>query len=165
MAIRSRADTELANGDWSLAIVFAAMAVESELVYLFMKWNEIDLIATRPATDVDREAWGAQWRDKIRTVKDRLNKVSNLLTGEPFDSFVSHDANLLQILHSRCPASQNAASPRDFFETELFRKRNRILHFGQIDFGRSDAEMSLTLGATILDILAEMDANRRAKQR
>ena len=38
-----RAATELAGGDSTLTIVLAAMAVESQLVYLFMKWNRVEL--------------------------------------------------------------------------------------------------------------------------
>lgn len=43
MAIMRRAATELAGGDSTLTIVLAAMAVESQLVYLFMKWNRVEL--------------------------------------------------------------------------------------------------------------------------
>jgi hypothetical protein len=53
MAILGRAATELKNGDSTLAIVLAAMAVECELVYLFMKWNRIDLMLVRNPTDAD----------------------------------------------------------------------------------------------------------------
>src|SRR6266851_5801567 len=75
MAILGRAATELKNGDWTLAIVLGAMAVECELVYLFMKWNRIDLTSAKTPTDADDEAWEKQWRDDVRTVAARLDKV------------------------------------------------------------------------------------------
>jgi hypothetical protein len=161
MAILGRAETELKNGDWTLTIVLAAMAVECELVYLFMKWNRIDLILVRNPTDADDEGWEKQWRDDVRTIAGRLDKVSGLLTGQSFDSFLSQNGELLKTVHARYRASESAASPKDFFVKEFFYKRNKIVHFGKIDFQQSDAEMCLTLASILSQILAAMDAQRR----
>jgi hypothetical protein len=161
MAILGRAAKELKNGDWTLAIVLGAMAVECDLVYLFMKWNRIDLMSARTPNDADDEGWEKQWRDDVRTVAARLDKVSGLLTGQPFDSFLSQNSGLLQAVHARYPASKGAASPKDFFIKELFHRRNRIVHFGEIDFQRPDAEMCFTQATTLSQILAAMDAQRR----
>ena len=49
-----------------------------------------------------------------------------------------------------------------FFISELFHKRNRIVHFGEIDFQQSDAEMSFTLATTLSQILSAMDKQRRS---
>src|SRR5690348_14786537 len=62
MTILGRAWTELKDGDWTLAILLSAMAVECDLAYLFMKWNEVDLLLTRTPDDADRENWEEQWR-------------------------------------------------------------------------------------------------------
>jgi hypothetical protein len=125
MAILSRAEAELQKGDCTLAIVLAAMAVECELVHLFMKWNRIDLMSVRNPTDADDEAWETQWRDKVGNVAARFDKVSSLLTGKSFDAFLSQNSGLLKGLHSQYPASKCAESPRDFFVTQFFRKRNK----------------------------------------
>jgi hypothetical protein len=74
MAIMHRAATELAGGDSTLTIVLAAMAVESQLAYLFMKWNRVDLTLQRNPTDADEEEWEERWRD-IRSVAARFDKV------------------------------------------------------------------------------------------
>jgi hypothetical protein len=79
MAILGRAAVEMKSGDWTLAIVLAAMAVECELVYLFMKWNRIDLMLVRNPTGADDEGWEKQWRDDVRTIAARFDKVSGLL--------------------------------------------------------------------------------------
>jgi hypothetical protein len=50
---------------------------------------------------------------------------------------------------------------KDFFVKEFFYKRNRIAHFGKIDYQQPDAEMCFTLGSTLWQILTEMDAHRR----
>ncbi len=161
MAILGRAATEMKNGDWTLAIVLAAMAVECELVYLFMKWNRIDLMLVRNPTDADDEGWEKQWRDDVRTIAARFDKVSGLLTGQPVDSFLSQNSELLKNMYLRYPASKSAASLKDFFVKEFFYKRNRIVHFGKIDFQQPDAEICFTLGSTLWQILAAMDAHRR----
>ena len=110
MAILGRAATEMKNGDWTLAIVLAAMAVECELVYRFMKWNRIDLMLVRNRTDADDEEWEKQWRDDVRTIAARFDKVSGLLTGQPFDSFLSQNSELLKNMYLRYPDSKSAAS-------------------------------------------------------
>jgi hypothetical protein len=161
MAILGRAATELKNGDSTLAIVSAAMAVECELVYLFMKWNRIDLMLVRNPTDADDDGWEKQWRDDVRTVAARFDKVSGLLTGQSFDSFLPKHSELLKIMHAGYPASKGVASLKDFFVKEFFHKRNKIVHFGKIDFQQPDAEMCLTLATTLSQILTAMDAQRR----
>ena len=86
MAILGRAHAEVQGGDWIIAIVLSAMAVECDMAYLFMKWNRVELMATRDPNDADEEAWETEWR-KILGVAPRLDKVSSLLTGKPFDLF------------------------------------------------------------------------------
>jgi hypothetical protein len=44
-----------------------------------------------------------------------------------------------------CPASTAVASPKEFLIKELFHKRNKIVHFGEIEFQKADAEMCLRL--------------------
>jgi hypothetical protein len=161
MTILGRAATELKNGDWTLAIVLGAMAIECELVYLFMKWRRIDLMSARMPTDTDQEEWEQQWRDDVRTIAARLDKVSRLLTGQAFDSFLSKHTELLQTIQSRYPAYKGVTSPKDFFVRELFHRRNKIVHLGEIDFQQADAEMCFTLATSLSQILASMDAQAR----
>jgi hypothetical protein len=135
--------------------------VECELVYLFMKWNRIDLMLVRNPTGADDQGWEKQWRDDVRTIAARFDKVSGLLTGQSFDLFLSQNSELLKNMQTRYQDSKSAASLKDFFVKELFYKRNRIVHFGMIDFQQPDAEMCFTLGSTLWQILAAMDAHRR----
>jgi hypothetical protein len=161
MAILGRAATELQNGDWTLTIVLGAMAVECDMAYLFMKWKRIDVMSTRTPTDADEETWEKQWRDKVRTVAARLDKVSALLTGHTLDSFLSQNGALLRHVHTQYPASKSEPSPKKFFITELFHRRNRIVHFGEINFQQPEAEMGLALATSLSQILSAMDAHRR----
>lgn len=156
MAILGRANAEVQNGDWTIAIVLSAMAVECDMAYLFMKWNRVELMGTREPNDSDEEAWEIEWR-KILGVAPRLDKVSSLLTGKPFDSFLAHEGKLLRSLHACCPASAAVASPKDFFIKELFHKRNRVVHFGEINFQSTDAEICLRLATMLTQILRAID--------
>jgi len=157
MAILGRANAEVQGGDWTIAIVLCAMAVECDMAYLFMKWNRVELMAIRDPNGTDEEAWETEWR-KILGVAPRLDKVSSLLTGKPFDLFLSQESRLLQSLHMRCTASTAVESPKEFFIKELFHKRNKIVHFGEINFQKADAEMCLRLATTLTQILRAMDA-------
>jgi hypothetical protein len=161
MAILGRAATELQSGDWTLSIVLAAMAIECDMAYLFMKWRGIDLMDKRMPGDADRDAWEKQWREDVRSVAARLDKVSELLAGQPFDSFLAHSAELVKPVHTQYPASKSEPSPKKFFITELFHRRNRIVHFGEINFQQADAEMCLTLATTLSQVFSAMDAQRR----
>jgi hypothetical protein len=64
-------------------------------------------------------------------------------------------------MHTQYPAAKSAASPKDFFVKEFFHKRNKIVHFGKIDFLQSDAEICLNSASTLSKILAAMDVQRR----
>jgi hypothetical protein len=161
MAILSRAETEMNAGDWTLTIVLSAMAVECQLAFLFMKWNRIDLMLVRNPTDADEEGWETQWRDEVRTIAARFDKVSSILTRQPFDTFLDQNGNLLRALQTKYQNWNSATSFKDLFVKELFHKRNRVVHFGKIDFSRPEAEMCSILASTLWQILVSMDAHRR----
>jgi hypothetical protein len=161
MTILGRAWTELKDGDWTLAILLSAMAVECDLAYLFMKWNKEDLLLTRTPDDADREKWEEQWR-KAFAITAKLDKVSALVAGLPFDSFLAQNSGLWQDIQAKYPVSTKYPSPKEFFDKEFFRKRNKIVHFGEIDFQQPDAEMCNALARMLFRILGAMDDERRA---
>src|SRR5215470_5759778 len=107
MAIMRRAATELEDGDSTLTIVLAAMAVESQLAFLFMKWNRIDLMPQRTPTETDEEEWEERWRD-LRSIAARFDSVSRLLTQKSFDSFLSANSDLLKSVRTHYQASGEA---------------------------------------------------------
>jgi hypothetical protein len=159
--ILSRSWTELKNGDWTLAIVLGGMAVECEMARLYLKWNKIDIdvMPTRTSTESDQEECEERWR-KFYSIGVKLDKVSELLTSLPFDSFLAQNSGLLQAVQTRYLASKSSPSPKKFFEDEFFKRRNRIVHRGEIDFQQTDAEMCFTIATTLWQILAEMDTWR-----
>lgn len=164
VAIRifNRAWAELEKQDFTLVIVFSAMAVECELAGLFIKWKGVELMAARTPTETDKNAWAEQWR-KLHRIEVRLNKVSEFLTGEDFDTFLLHNAALLRPLHEKYPNSKTYQSPKDFFQKEFFDRRNKVVHLGEIDFQQAEAEMCLSTAITLRRILNEMDSQRNKR--
>jgi hypothetical protein len=126
-----------------------------------MKWKRVDLIPSRNPTDADAEEWERQWRDEARTIAERLDKLSDLLTQQSFNSFLYQRPELLEVLHLRFEVSKGIHSPKEFFVRELFHRRNRIVHFGMVDFQQPDAETCFALASILSLILAKMDTERR----
>jgi hypothetical protein len=82
----------------------------------------------------------------------RFDRVSLLLTGEAFDAFVAHNANLLKSLQTKYQNTIPTASLKDFFIRELFHKRNRIVHFGKMMIGTRPMKPELGSGV-VLEIM------------
>ena len=160
MMILGRAEKELKNSDWTLSIVLAAMALECDMAFLYMKWNKIDLMEERMPTGADEVGWEHEWRQQA-SINNRLNTVSKLLTGKSFNSFVSQTMELLSLVNSlQLSAPDN--SPMKLFVEGLFHKRNRIVHYGVIDFKDSEANVCFKLATTLSYILKYMDKTRYA---
>ena len=156
MRIFNRAWTELQNGDFTLVIVLSAMAVECELARLFFKWHEVDLF---PVQIADKDELEKTWRKWV-SIAVRLDKVSTLLTGESFDSFLSHNPEFLKSISTKYPTFTAGTSPKDFFIKEFFYKRNKIVHAGEINYQQPDGDMCFTLANALLGILEAMDKQR-----
>ena len=122
-----------------------------------MKWNRVDLTLQRNPTDADEEEWEERWRE-IRSVAARFDRVSSRLTGKSFDSFLSTKGELLKTVRTQFQSS-GEASAKGFFVKGLFHKRNRIVHFGKIDFQHSEAELCFVFATTLWHILVAMDTH------
>jgi hypothetical protein len=75
----------LAAGDYSTSIIFAAMAVETELARMFFKWRKVDFITEmtaglrplgRPLSD---EELDEEYRGLGRRIAERIDQVARLL--------------------------------------------------------------------------------------
>jgi hypothetical protein len=155
-----RAEVELVNKDWSLAIVLSAMSVECELAYLYSKWKMLE--ANLVPAEVTR-AHTEQWEDEFRLlqggVAGKLDGVTQLLTGETFCDFVDRRTEIASMLQKTYPNVGNR-SWKAFFVEELFRKRNKILHSGQVLFGEAEAQACVRMATSLLQIVNEIDKER-----
>ncbi len=157
MLLMERAKQELAHNDFTISTLLSAIAFESEMAYLFFKWKGIDS-GKLPAeqTEEDKKQWEDKWAD-IRSIGNRLDELSRLLTGKPFDEFAHLKEGLLEpALASHSPAN----SIKDFFKEQLFDKRTDIAHYGKIDFQEEDGTRSLSLATALLKLLHAMDTTR-----
>jgi hypothetical protein len=155
----ARAEVELTKEDWSLTIILSAMSVETELAYLHSKWKALDAdLLPNEITKVDAEAWEEAFR-KLWTLVGRLDGVAELLVGEGFDSFLLRRSELTDTLKNSYP-NLGTRTPKQFFSEELFHRRNKILHSGQVQFGKLDAELCLSIARSMLQILNEIDKER-----
>jgi hypothetical protein len=160
--IFNKACAELHFGDFTLSIILSAMAVESELARVFVKWKEIDLGLPTDATEAARESWDKQLRGWGKIVC-RLDRVCAFLTGSDFNVFVAAQDKLTKSVHERHPHTVGCRSLTKYFEKDLFWKRNLIMHLGKIDFGESDAKACRRAAETLFQVISEMDFGRRKR--
>lgn len=157
MLLMERARQELLSGDVTIATLLGAVAVEAEMAYLFFKWKAIDSQKVPSnITPEDRNQWEDEWAN-MRSIGKRLDELSRLLTGKPFDEFARSNMKLLE---SALTGYKPAASIKDFLQEQFFDKRNDIAHYGKIDFQEADGKQSLSLATTLLNLLRAMDAKR-----
>jgi len=154
--------TELKSGNFTLAIIFSAIAVECELGRVFTKWKNIDEMLVRPRPwRGDQDSWARAIRSCVINLK--LDRVCRFLTGENFDSFVAHQSDLAQSVRDRHPGSIGCNSHKAFFDQNVFWNADRIVNSGKADFGSSETEECFTSVLTLFYIISEMDFNRRRR--
>lgn len=155
-----RAEAELLGEDFSLAIILSAMAVECELAFLYSKWKMLDAdLIPSEVTQSQRNAWEDEFRKLKGGVGGKLDGVTRLMTSETFNEFLNRRNGLKSTLQAVYPNMGNR-SPSVFFVEELFRKRNKILHSGQVQFGQAEAEACVRMAMSLLQIIVEIDRER-----
>jgi hypothetical protein len=154
--ILNKGHKELQNGEYTLPIILGAMAVESYLSYVFIKWKTIYIEASEATRQ--EGTWEEELRRKYR-LTDRLDMVCEFLTQKRFDVFANDDEVVKKLLDERHPESKSYA-PIKFFEEGLFRKRNRIIHQGKIDSTKTEAFTCYNVASTLTEIIKRMDALR-----
>ncbi len=140
--VKLRSKAELESGDFTLSIILSAMAVECELAFLFFWWKRMDRYRSDPtsgisATQAENDLWENEYRSNYIGIVKKLNGISKLLTGSDLDSFTGNGMT-------------------KHFEECLFWKRNQIVHFGKMDFGKEDAEKCYSIASTLFNIMYKM---------
>jgi hypothetical protein len=157
-----RGDAELKRGDFTMC---GAMSIESALTSLFIKWRELkNGFPGVPTTDADREAWEKEYRDGTRPggFTRSANFVSTYLTGKHFDEFVVDFVQRIgsaAIIGAGLPAAESEMKA-DHIHRELFNKRNRIMHWGEVTYGKADAEKALSAATAAFALLTAMDKEK-----
>jgi hypothetical protein len=152
---RSKAELEL--GDFSLSVVIATMAVESYLTRLFLKFKDMENYAT--TSQVPNKALEDEWESEYPRSGGFLKPsdfVSNKLTDKTFDQFAMSNNIVAAHAFLGLP-NPNGAPPSRYFQDELFKRRNRIAHWGDVNTSKEEAEHCYQIAVAIVTILREMD--------
>ena len=134
-------------------MVFSAMAVEWELVRLYRKWHVIN--ALEEGQDITIEEVEASLRKNIK-IYDKIKKTGKLLYPQGFEKFVCDSSELKNIVEQGFPNLSLNSLIKDF-EKNLFRPRNRILHFSYDGYSKEDAAKSYNIAQLGVLILNTMD--------
>jgi hypothetical protein len=162
LRIINRAWNELQQEDFTLTIVLSAMGVECELAYFYIKWKALDFALannTQFHDPVKKEEFAEEWRG-FKYISRRFDEVSQLLTGKKFDLFLQDNGALMQVVENEYPASKTFTSWKEFFRQELFDRRNKIVHRGEIDFQEAEGKMCFALATALFHIIKAMDLHR-----
>ena len=154
-----RAKAELENGEYSLSTVIAVMAIESFLTRMFLKSKGMSHYANAFAlpSPAEEAIWEKEY-PRSGGFSGPAEFVSQRLAGTSFDQFVTGNTTASSIF-SMLPNSSSLTASR-YFQEELFKRRNRIVHWGFVNSTKSDALLCLTIAVALVSILREMDRSK-----
>jgi hypothetical protein len=154
-----RSEAELEIGDYSLSIVIAVMAIESFLTRLFLKLKGMDSYASTFSlpTPKQEEEWEKEY-PRSGGFSSPIGFVSQRLVGTTFDKFVAGNPVANAIFSGLPNPSQTA--PTQYFQDELFKRRNRIAHWGYVNSNQGEAELCHTIAVGLISLLREMDRTK-----
>jgi len=155
------------EGDFTLSIILSALGVECALTQVFLKWKGIESgTSIHTATDEQRELWEKDYLENTNwgKFKKSADFVSMFLTDMAFEAFVTYfynkDEDHVGFLIKAGFPSNLCLTKLDHFQKEIYSKRNRIMHWGKVDYERSDAEDSLKAAIAMINILKQIDRRR-----
>ncbi len=140
-----------------MPIICGAMAVETALTRVYLKWREIEH-GYGTATDADRKTWERDYRTGTRRggFANSANFVSGYLAGKPFDSFVD-DLAARSGTALALPAIEMKTA---HIHAELFDRRNRVMHWGRMDYTKQDAQKAFDAAQSAFAVLRVMDKEK-----
>jgi hypothetical protein len=157
-----RSKAELENGDYSLSAIIAVMAVESFLTRLFLKLKGMEQYAA--GFNFPTPAEEAQWEKEFPR-SGGFPKPADFVTQNAmcmtFDEFVKGNSDASKIFSTL--SETGSAGPTQYIQGELFKRRNRIVHWGYVNSNRSDAELCHAIAVATVSILREMDRSKYGK--
>ena len=149
-----------------MPIILGAIAVEAAMTALYMKWRRLneDLLESE-VTQAHRDQWEDDYCDgtKKRGFVRSANFISNYLTGVAFfDDFVTSffdSGSKSEVIAAGLPTSLKLARA-NYIQGELFDRRNRIMHWGQVNHSKDEAASAVAAARTAFAVLLLMDKTR-----
>ena len=166
-----RSKTEIDGEDYTLSIICSAIAVECALTQVFLKWKGIDSLKLTGhlATDSERNLWEKEYRKATERggFMKSANFVSEFLCGKKFDDFVANFENQSRkstVAHTG-PTIASSRPAASYIQDELFRRRNRIMHWGDVGYQQPDARLCLNAASGFIGTLKTMDREKTSRAR
>jgi hypothetical protein len=161
-----RSKAELEEGDYSLSIVIGTMAVETFLTRMFLRLKHMDAKIFNLPSPAQEEEWkrdfprsgGFSRKPQRNGYTGTADFVSKSVTGMTFDEFVTSNDAVARVMDKFPDAANRSA--KQYFQDELFERRNRIAHWGYVNSNQMEAQLCLDLAVAIVTILKEMDRSK-----
>jgi hypothetical protein len=163
---RSRHEITMA-GDYSMGVVFAAMAVDCYVSRLHHKWKEVKHIRKNrdeaakggPITPRPTDLELDEMLRRLSPISAKLESVALMMSPEGLDQFVATTPDV-KTRADQFPALQGIQFARGV-QSSLFWPRNRIMHFGYTGYDYAAAAECHNLAA--LGVYVFQDLNKHAK--
>jgi len=142
------------------------MAVECALTQVFFKWKR--MARTSPSswttTQQEQENWERDYKKGTGRggFENSANFVSEFVCGKKFDVFTADyysNRSKAVLIASGFPSYESQSKAR-FIHEELFKRRNKIMHWGRVNYQSEDASLALAAGFTAVNILKVIDRQK-----
>jgi len=161
-----RSQNEIHKSDFTVSILFSAIAVECALSQVFLKWRGLDHLRSegRPPIETEQSAHEREYKKNVGSggfVKS-ANFVSVFLVGKNYDEFVAafiEESKTAELIKAGFPQYESQIKS-NYIHAKLFAKRNRIMHWGEVSYAKDDASDGLTAAATAISVLKAMDKRK-----
>lgn len=144
------------NEDYSLSIIFSAMAFECELSNMYFKWGCV----SKNTSDQELE----ESLRKFGTIENKIQELSKLMFSRRLEEFIQGDPDVCTVIENGFP-SLCVTNLAKSFQEQLFWPRNRVLHLGYSGYINEDAKRCLNIAGLGLQIFDEMDKNKSNQMR
>jgi len=104
-------------------------------------------------TKADQNAWDNAWKG-FSSFKTQLDAVSKLLTYEAFDKFALQNKGWLL---PQPDGFDPATGIKQHFQNRFYRTRTRVVHYGEVDFQKTDGERCFSLAWVLLKLFHAME--------
>jgi len=159
MLFRSRYEMET-NDDFSLSIIFSAMAFEYEIASKYRKWRRIEEL--KKENLISHEKLEEELRN-LFNLKSKIEKMSLLMDQKGIDNFVTSSKDIVRIIKKDYPFLDYKELSKGI-EQHLFWPRNHMVHFGTTKYVKNDALQCLRVSELGIHILYLMDDEAKKRR-
>ena len=161
-----RSHHDMISGDFTVSIICAAMAVECALTQVFLKWRKLNHLSEtqKTATELEQIAFEREYKKKTSPGGFAIaaDFVSASLTNKKYDEFVTDfikKSSVPELIKAGFPKYESQAKAA-FIHEELFAKRNRIMHWGEVSYSKETAASSLAVAGTAISVFKTIDREK-----